>query len=376
MRLTIILAILLCAAHFGRAADYPTTLSELKKAFDRIDSANPALERLQPSYEQPGVLAWGESYRLMAYVYAYEGTGDAKYLDRLTWRFDKILALRDDRFGRKDVSRDRVMKAWGSTKYTGGVWHCWLVHAGMITFPAARFVRLVYENPRELGKYRSKADEYLRAIQETVSEYDEEWHNGPGVGEGYYSEAGTQFTDYLPLNQMNAMGQTLFELYRVTHDKQHLSKAVRLAQFFKNRIKKCENGAYDWSYKPPIEPGPSSGEDVSHAAINVSFAEIAYENGAVFKAEDMQAFAATFTKNICRPDGSFASNVSGDGDLGSLTTQLARWAGYARYSPDIGNIVLKSMFSEPRQHGDVDMLGLAYLMRNWRFSDKDRAVKN
>ena len=360
-----VLTFLLFVAIVSYGATYPNTLEELKAEFDRIDGLSSSFGQL--AYEQPGILAWGESYRLMAYVYAYEATGDTKYIDRFISHFDEVLALRDDRFGRRDVSRDRVMKAWGSIKYSNGVWHCWLVHAGMITFPAARFVRLVYENPRKLGGFRSKADEYLVAIRETVAEFDSEWHDGPGVGEGYYSEHGTQFDDYLPLNQMNAMGRTLFELYRVTHERQYLRKAVRLATFFKNRIKRCENGAYDWSYKPSLNPGPSSGEDISHAAINVSFAEVAYENGAVFKLEDMKAFAATFTKNIYKAEGSFAASVSGNGDAGELSSQVLRWANYAKYDPSIRDILLKFLFSEQnhKPRGSVEMLGLAYLMNTY-----------
>src|SRR5205085_3053791 len=90
-----------------------------------------------------GLLAWGESYLLTAYVEMYRTTGDAGYLQRLVEHFDRMLKKRDDALGLKDVYADKPLAGWGSDDYSKGKWHVWLVHTGMIELGPAEFVHLV-----------------------------------------------------------------------------------------------------------------------------------------------------------------------------------------------------------------------------------------
>ena len=73
----------------------------------------------------------------------YEGTGDPRYLRRVKEHFDAILANRDDRHNVKDQVRNKVMPLWSTTRYSRPKRYSWIVHAGMITFPIARWVYLV-----------------------------------------------------------------------------------------------------------------------------------------------------------------------------------------------------------------------------------------
>ena len=121
-----------------------------------------ALESRQPGKEwigrQSGAeLAWGESYRLMAYISMYEASGDVVYLERAVGRFEEIIKIRDDKKGVKDEIRGRILPAWCSTKYTGGKEYAWIVHAGMITYPIARFAYLILRDSELKEHYGEKA---------------------------------------------------------------------------------------------------------------------------------------------------------------------------------------------------------------------------
>ncbi len=335
----------------------------LRELFDECDADWQNTTGITKAKE-PGNMAWGESYRLMAYPGMYEATRDTKYLDHLTHRFDALLTVRDDRTGRRDEFTGKAMPAWGTAHYSKPKWHCWIVHAGMLTYPAASFVRIVKADPNLQARYGAKADEYAAALKETIAGYDPDWRNGPGEDEGYY--IGRALGDkHLPLNQMNALGRTLAELAVALDDPVCRDRASRLARFFEHRLTTKPSGAYDWAYWPPTEPaGPSSGEDISHAAINAEFAVLCYERGIVFDRADMDHFAATFTKSIYKGPGNFAASVAGKGEKSRYSVSVGRWVRLAQFDPQIAAAVKAYYFSlDPFPRGSVPMLGLANLLK-------------
>lgn len=330
--------------------------------FDRLDTDGADLSAILKA-EKPGNLAWGESYRLMAYVAMYEATGEPRYLDRVVARFGALLEIRDDRAGRKDEVRGRAMPAWGTGHYSKGKWYCWIVHAGMLTHPAASFVRLVQADPSLEARYGTHTAAFEAELRATITGFDEEWRDGPGPGEGYYH--GRYLGKHLPLNQMNALGRTLVELAAATGDTVCEERAARLARFFKRRLARKPSGAYDWAYWPPLDPsGPSGGEDISHGAINADFAALCYEQGFVFAHADMKAFAATFTQSVTRgPDG-FADTVAGTGDSGRYVGSIGRWLRLSPHDPAIWGLCHQHYFAlDPPPSGPVAMLALANLAR-------------
>jgi len=104
--------------------------TESVSAFNELEGDMPASTWIA---RQTGAeLAWGESYRLMAYLAMFEGTGEARCLERAMERIDEVLKVRDDRRKIEDEVRGRVLPAWCSTKYTKGKPYAWIVHAGLV----------------------------------------------------------------------------------------------------------------------------------------------------------------------------------------------------------------------------------------------------
>ena len=309
---------------------------------------------IKPDMNDPGQMAWSDSYVLMSYIAMYEGTGDTVHLDRFVKHYDEVLSVRDSKTGRRDEFRGRVMPSWGSANYSDGKRTAWLVHSGMLTYPAASFVRLVGEDSKLREKYKGKADEYLAGIEQIVTAYNEEWKDGPARGEGYYD---SKPIGPLPLNQQNALGRTFVQLWAITKKSSYRDKATKLAHYFKNRVRLMGNGAYAWEYYGGKE---GRGEDVSHAAINADFAVLCYRNHIVFTRDDMVRFAATFTKNICKPDRSFSATVSGSGTLSTDRGQLGRWLNLSEFDRGIYDVVLKDLRENPQYR---TLNGLANLVK-------------
>src|SRR5579872_4399732 len=106
---------------------------DYRAEFDRSDQAINAGRGYSESRNNNGELGWQESYLLMAYMDMYRATKATTYLHRLISQFDRVLKNRDDVLGLADAYAGKPLAGWGSDAYSGGKWHVWMVHTGMIT---------------------------------------------------------------------------------------------------------------------------------------------------------------------------------------------------------------------------------------------------
>ncbi|MGB1015789.1 MAG: hypothetical protein ACPG4T_16750, partial [Nannocystaceae bacterium] len=172
--------------------------------------------------------------------------------------------------------------------------------------------------------YGDKASRFLAAAQETVDAHQDQWDPA-----GYYRFRGdADFLDYagedLPFNQSHAMGRALLVLADVTEDPSYLEQATAMAQWFRSQMSDGGNGELLWNYWGGAYQG--NGEDISHAAINVDFAALAAEYGAVFSEADVAKLAATFMENVYVSHTSYADFVGGGPlDKPSYRPQIGRW---------------------------------------------------
>ena len=313
-----------------------------------------------PAAEQPGVYAWGEAHLLLAYVLQYEATAETRYLDTFLRRFRLLLSLRDDRRGTRDILRGRVMPAWGSVRFSQGQHTCFIVHAGMLLFPAASFLDLAAKSPVLRARYAGEIEELARAVTETVAAFDDEWHEGPGDGEGYYTDV-AYGGQYLPLNQQNCLGRVMLRMLSTTGSAAYRERAERLAVYLKNRLILRPDGAYQWQYRPPQHPpfdGPA--EDISHAAMNVDYAALCHQYGIIFTREDLTRMAATFLQVIRRAPGRFADYVDGSGDENLYANVIAYWGNLAVVEPEIIRVIRATAFQHAAPlSGPLALLTLA-----------------
>jgi hypothetical protein len=354
-----------------------------RELFERIELAEVSCDLAESAFQMriekpdssladnPGLYAWSEAHLQRAYLEYYQVARESRWLIKLLDRFDRLLTLRDDRFGRVDTLRRRVMPAWGSGRFSGGQYTCWLVHAGMILYPATRAARLIMQDESLRSTLINRADAIVAAVHETLSAYDTHWHDGPGADEGYYDEPASSY-GHLPLNQQNIFGRLLLELGALG-DVRACDRAGRLANFMKRRLvvrSTSAGDAYVWQYCPPLappfDPALGKGEDVSHAGMNVDFAVLCRRENVVFDDEDLRRMARTFLHIMRRPDGAIADRVDGSGDpQPGRAEAVAMWAQLGQVDRDVARVVRDYYFAQnPPINPPFGLLALALLARH------------
>lgn len=303
---------------------------------------------LSLSNNEKGELAWGESYILEGYLEAFRLSGDTAWLDKMVEHIDRVLAQRDDARGIRDY-RGRLRAAWGSSGYTNGAWHAWVVHTGMITYPIAAFAAEVISRPELHASYLEKARLYLAKVEESVADTWDQWRDGPAEGQGHYvfpedfPKVGDRGRN-VPLNHQTAIGRTLIALYDATGNELYRQRAEALGRAMKSVLYVLPNDSYVWKYWPTLSDyltvaGPRrvltsiSAEDISHAAISGQFAYLLYRHGWVFDEQDMTAIARTVAENVYdEASGEFRYTLSGGRALkGNEHAYLGRWVDYAEF---------------------------------------------
>lgn len=308
-----------------------------------LDAGLDAYEKRPLTDNRGGNLAWGESYFLSALAETYLATGDKRYKDRLSARFERVLALRDDRVGKGDAFAKRPLAGWGAEKYSKGQWHVWIAHTGMLL-----------QGPARLGLH-------TKAICESLADTESYWRDGPGKDEGYFYDP--YLEQLLPLNQQNALGSVLVTLQP--------ERAAKLARFFKNRLRRPEPDRYDWGYWPKeTDDEPKRSEDISHAGLNVAFAALCCEKKLVFDKRDMLAFAHTWLRAVRRDESTWADLVSGAPGKSNTyrPAAVAEWLPLLSHLPPPERKALyddaRTALSGPAAVGSPrGLLGLARLLR-------------
>jgi len=332
----------------------------LTPQFDRLIAQRIDAALAEPITNAQGRIAWGDSYSLAALAEMLDATRDPRYAEWFVKLANHVADARDDRHGRRDEYRNRIVPAWGSSKYTDGRWHGWAVHTGMIAAPMARFAAIVRREARLRPRFDKDAARILKVAEQAVAVHEDEYREGPGPGEAYLH--GLYTGRNLPLNMQNALATAWIYLDDATGLPQHQECIARLARFFRNRLRTSDDGAYIWAYRPPPDRPDSSFEDVSHAAINVAFATLCFERHIVFTREDITRFEKTLRLHVLRGDGAVANNVGGTGGTGKSPGAALRWGCLARHNPAVREELLRSYESGKVPEIAVSPLGLAYLI--------------
>lgn len=327
-------------AHAAETSTTPVNIRHMKRTVVAIPEQNPDYGKLFDEFDagfnsgkglaeitnEEAFLAWWQSYLMLGYIQRYRATDDAAWLAKVADQFETLLAHRDDRTGRVDTYTSTSLKGWGTTQFErcGAPWHVYIVHTGMICLAPAELLRELKQKPA-LAAHIKNGPLIRKALEECIADADQYWREGPGEGEGHYVDP---CMGLLPMNQSNAMGMTLLEMYHVTGNQDYKSKVEKLATFFKNRLRTDDPQVFDWGYWPKDDAGQASdSEDISHAAINVEFAVRCAQANIVFTRADTERFAQTWLLKVRQGDGRWAGSVNGVAkmDYRYMPQAMGRW---------------------------------------------------
>jgi len=240
--------------------------------------SNPSAKLYNRSKGSPG---WSQAYTLRAYLSGYRVKKDTKWLDCMVVRTDNLFdQARDvpdwplDRLGAVSMVEPLPQgveywpgykdgfRGWGSAKYMNQ-YHEFMVHDGHVCAPVAQFVKWVYSDPALHKKYKAKADEYLKTLEEhIIAKWYKSWDAKRGTDTCLALWGGWR---NLPHNQYLAFGTVLTIMHEIASAQPsggpgyvpsnnafpdfYLREATAMAQFFKDDLRYSEKeDAYLWDY--------------------------------------------------------------------------------------------------------------------------------
>ncbi len=343
-------------------ATQPSDRAWLIQRFDRefLPQVDQALGR--PITNAEGGIAWGHSYMLSALVEMFDATGDPKYADAFVKLGRAVAEARDDKHNRKDEIRNRIVKGWGSVKYSDNRHFVWAVHTGMIIEPMARFAAIVLKAPSLQPRYRGDALYFLQTAIESDAVHEDQFRPGPGPNEAYVY--GLFLNKHLPLNQQNTLARAWLYLADATGDAKYLDRARKVAAFFRNRIRTEPDGAYVWEYWPPLDGAGVKFEDVSHAAINADYLARCAERGLVFGAADRVRLEKTLLTRVLVGANGVANTLAGGEASDRYPYAPFAWACLARDSVAVRERLMAytRKAAAERTCSPVEAMGLATLV--------------
>lgn len=226
------------------------------------------------------------------------------------------------------------------------------VHDGMITYPIAQFIEIVFRDPALHAKYKAKADKYLAFIDKHVRQkWEPTWVELPNQCGAYVFTANeTQRAPkaLLPHNQFLAPARTfivLKDVEGVPNREIYLEKTTKMARYFKNNLR--QNGsAYVWNYWDPFPAVPDirlNIEDTGHGTIDIGFACEACNRGVLFTNDDLTKFSNTYADvmwNQSEDDPMIAGVVDGHRSKRDGRT-IHEWAKLAQWNPKVWHIATR-----------------------------------
>ena len=326
-----------------------------RAAFDRFDNAFNNGEGLSKSNNFAGDLVWGESYILMAYMAMYRSTNDPFYLRKVITHAKNVMQQRDDVQGYTDY-RGVSDATWICKTFTlNKEPYSWIVDSGNTTYGMADCAQLIINTP-ELHNLTSNegntliedANWLVGEIAKTIAAHDDQWDEE--LGAYRFRDAEPLLGDIsgriLPHNMYSAMGRTLLMMYRATQNEEYLAKVTSLANLFRADLDLEEsNETYTWQYT--LASNNDNVEDLSHAAIELSFAHLCFQDGILFKDFDFQRFANTIMENMAVSPTEFTYRVNGTDGVGDVahSLQLGRILQLSLFEKDFYNVT-SSLFMD------------------------------
>lgn len=281
-------------------------------------------------------LCWNEGHFQHALLNLWQLTGDRAWLETAIERMEGVWALTGEQRGEADHVWGFPRPTWYDAQDELGA--AITLITGVILFPMARLLREVWSN-ESLADLRPRLEPWFDRCRRAIAVHDCEWVElleGSGAYlEPYpkgparvYPRGGSRIC---PLNRMFFLAMPMLILGRLQNDEAYIDRAKRMARFFRESIEEDESGAFVWEYETGYYP--ATGEDISHAACQVRFAELCRAEGIEFTDKDLRALALTLKENIF---------IHGDvpcGEVRGLTPELnmavGAWSSLCRFVPDV-----------------------------------------
>lgn len=280
-------------------------------------------------------LCWNEAHYQHALLNLWELTADPEWLDRATRRMEQVWDMRSSARGHCDGVWKRSLPTW-INDMEGDHTAATLV-TGVILGPITRLMRLINDHA-ELEARRGLITQWLPACTEALDYHNFEWidfHDGSGMHLEPYSKGPSRVyprggSRINPMNRQFFFSMPMLHIARLTGNPDYERKVIANARFFRNHCDQNDECLF-WEYE---HLGiPATGEDLSHGAAQVAFAELCHAENIVFTERDLHMMANTLQRHIFRhgdvPCGDLRGYHPG------LSAAVGMWASLCRFAPHL-----------------------------------------
>jgi hypothetical protein len=247
--------------------------------------------------------AWRSSYALEAALLGYEVTGQERFLIEARDAMLEMLEHRDERYGRVDDYRGRVLKAWGTDHLDhDGEFVNVVTHAGRIATPMAWYAWIIDRDEQLRASHQRAAETLLDAAMAAVAEFDDDFRVADDGSYGYYWRAIDGRIE--ALNHQTSVGEALLYIAALTGEDGWKRRAEQVTDFIREVMFEQDNGTVAWRYEPtPQDPEGSPPEAIWKSQITIRFLRHAERLNVGFDARDLAEVARSFRVNVLREDG-------------------------------------------------------------------------
>jgi hypothetical protein len=308
---------------------------------------DPQAEGLPAIEDRGQVFAWSWSYTGRAAILLWTVSGQERFRTLFVDAARRIMALRDDRTGRKDEVAGRVVKSWGAP---------WPVHGetkritdvtvtGLVSLPIAVFANTLAPGDPLVDEFATHA----RDLSQGFWEFDHLFAVMRDGREGYYRSWLSPET-FEAQNHAHALAAAGTEIYRITGDRDLLTRLELLWNGFKRVTVRDERGAAVWAYIPdPFAKRPAVPEAFWKAAVTLEFPLACQRAGILVSETEMAAFARTYAENVLLSDETYNDLIGlhdpasthrwdappASAELESLLPFIHRGLWFAAYEPSL-----------------------------------------
>ena len=277
-----------------------------------------------------GTIAWGPAgYVQPIYLHLYAASGKKLWLDKLVGQIDRVMQARSDQppphFSTFDPRYVDGFEGWGQARYDQykPEYTEWFCDDGLIIRPILAFVEMVWDDPNLHAAYKSRADKYLRIVEdEVIAKWIRQWDPDPGWtaadNSRYREDRGYHLYEWSgwknqPLNMMLAFADSFITLSHLSQSAYyplvHASfpafyakqRDEMLAYFHAQLHYDAKRDSYVWHYGVH-SAWPDLREDSHHAFIDIQTAVHAHQEQLVFTEKDLKRLANTFVQNLWNGD--------------------------------------------------------------------------
>jgi hypothetical protein len=276
---------------------YDAIALQIASVLDPSAAGLPALE------DRGQVFAWSWSYTARAAIILWKATGQERFRTLFVDSARRIMALRDDRTGRRDEVQGRVVRSWGAP---------WPVHGetkritdvtvtGLVSLPILTFANELARNDPLADEFSAYGHDLLQGFWE----FDRYFAVLYGGRSGYY-RSWLEPETFEAQNHVHALAAAGAEMYRLTHDRDLLTRVEMLWNGFKRGITLDDKGAAFWAYIPePFSTQKVAPEAFWKAAVTLEFPLACRNAGILVSDQDMKAFARTYSENVLLSDETY-----------------------------------------------------------------------